>query len=56
MPDLLWIFFQGKPDFRDPIKVLLEFNFSDPESGPILDSELPNSVAEYVSHYNVEKS
>uniref|UniRef100_A0A8C6VR78 Integrin subunit alpha 1 n=1 Tax=Naja naja TaxID=35670 RepID=A0A8C6VR78_NAJNA len=38
----------GKPDFRDPIKVLLEFNFSDPESGPILDSELPNSVAEYI--------
>ncbi|XP_070599462.1 integrin alpha-1 [Erythrolamprus reginae] len=38
----------GKPDFRDPIKVLLEFNFSNPESGPILDSELPNSVAEYI--------
>lgn len=55
IPDLLRFYFQGKPDFRDPIKVLLEFNFSDPESGPILDSELPNSVAEYVSHYNVGK-
>nr|XP_020639258.1 integrin alpha-1 [Pogona vitticeps] len=37
-----------KPDFRDSIKVLLEFNFSDPESGPILDSALPNSVHEYI--------
>lgn len=31
------------------MKVLLEFNFSDPESGPVLDSNLPNSIAEYVS-------
>ncbi|KAH0627929.1 hypothetical protein JD844_008511 [Phrynosoma platyrhinos] len=37
-----------KPDFRDSIKVLLEFNFSDPESGPILDSALPNSIYEYI--------
>ncbi|XP_042307193.1 integrin alpha-1 [Sceloporus undulatus] len=37
-----------KPDFRDSIKILLEFNFSDPESGPILDSALPNSVYEYI--------
>lgn len=28
---------------------MLEFNFSDPESGPVLDSNLPNSIAEYVS-------
>ncbi|RMB95394.1 hypothetical protein DUI87_28115 [Hirundo rustica rustica] len=39
-----------KPDFQDSVKVLLEFNFSDPESGPVLDSNLPNSIAEYVSH------
>uniref|UniRef100_A0A803TBA0 Integrin subunit alpha 1 n=1 Tax=Anolis carolinensis TaxID=28377 RepID=A0A803TBA0_ANOCA len=37
-----------KPDFRDSIKVLLEFNFSDPESGPILDNTLPNSIYEYI--------
>uniref|UniRef100_A0A803TGH0 Integrin subunit alpha 1 n=1 Tax=Anolis carolinensis TaxID=28377 RepID=A0A803TGH0_ANOCA len=43
-----------KPDFRDSIKVLLEFNFSDPESGPILDNTLPNSIYEYVSHCNME--
>ncbi|XP_032864945.1 integrin alpha-1 isoform X2 [Tyto alba] len=38
-----------KPDFQDSVKVLLEFNFSDPESGPVLDSNLPNSVSEYIS-------
>uniref|UniRef100_A0A803XZN3 VWFA domain-containing protein n=1 Tax=Meleagris gallopavo TaxID=9103 RepID=A0A803XZN3_MELGA len=38
-----------KPDFQDSVKVLLEFNFSDPESGPVLDSNLPNSVSEFVS-------
>ncbi|XP_030323786.1 integrin alpha-1 isoform X2 [Calypte anna] len=37
-----------KPDFQDSVKVLLEFNFSDPESGPVLDSNLPNSVSEYI--------
>ncbi|NXD30696.1 ITA1 protein, partial [Spelaeornis formosus] len=37
-----------KPDFQDSVKVLLEFNFSDPESGPVLDSNLPNSLAEYI--------
>uniref|UniRef100_A0A8C0EZZ0 Integrin subunit alpha 1 n=1 Tax=Bubo bubo TaxID=30461 RepID=A0A8C0EZZ0_BUBBB len=36
-----------KPDFQDSVKVLLEFNFSDPESGPVLDSNLPNAVSEY---------
>ncbi|KAJ6669912.1 hypothetical protein lerEdw1_000461 [Lerista edwardsae] len=40
--------YQGKPDFRDSVKVLLEFNFSDPEKGPILDSALPNSISEYI--------
>ncbi|OXB80171.1 UNVERIFIED_CONTAM: hypothetical protein H355_011629, partial [Colinus virginianus] len=45
-----FIFFimQDKPDFQDSVKVLLEFNFSDPESGPVLDSNLPNSVSEYI--------
>ncbi|XP_019351444.2 integrin alpha-1 isoform X2 [Alligator mississippiensis] len=37
-----------KPDFLHSVKVLLEFNFSDPESGPVLDSNLPNSVYEYI--------
>ncbi|XP_053153192.1 integrin alpha-1 isoform X2 [Hemicordylus capensis] len=37
-----------KPDFRDYVKVLLEFNFSDPESGPILDNALPNAIYEYI--------
>uniref|UniRef100_A0A8C0V6H4 Integrin subunit alpha 1 n=1 Tax=Cyanistes caeruleus TaxID=156563 RepID=A0A8C0V6H4_CYACU len=37
-----------KPDFQDSVKVLLEFNFSDPESGPVLDTNLPNSIAEYI--------
>ena len=54
MADVL-VCFQDKPDFRDSIKVLLEFNFSDPESGPILDSALPNSVHEYVSPYIVKQ-
>ncbi|NWT99369.1 ITA1 protein, partial [Urocynchramus pylzowi] len=40
--------FKDKPDFQDSVKVLLEFNFSDPESGPVLDSNLPNSIAEYI--------
>uniref|UniRef100_A0A8C6JSQ9 Uncharacterized protein n=1 Tax=Melopsittacus undulatus TaxID=13146 RepID=A0A8C6JSQ9_MELUD len=37
-----------KPDFQDSVKVLLEFNFSDPESGPVLDSNLPSSISEYI--------
>nr|XP_028603938.1 integrin alpha-1 [Podarcis muralis] len=37
-----------QPDFRDSVKVLLDFNFSDPESGPILDSAMPNSIYEYI--------
>ncbi|NXC14195.1 ITA1 protein, partial [Corythaeola cristata] len=40
--------FKDKPDFQDSVKVLLEFNFSDPESGPVLDSNLPNSISEYL--------
>ncbi|XP_062984156.1 integrin alpha-1 [Elgaria multicarinata webbii] len=41
-------YMSDKPDFLGSIKVLLEFNFSDPESGPILDSTLPNSIYEYI--------
>uniref|UniRef100_A0A8C8R938 Integrin alpha-1 n=1 Tax=Pelusios castaneus TaxID=367368 RepID=A0A8C8R938_9SAUR len=37
-----------KPDFQDSVKVLLEFNFSDPENGPVLDSDQPNSVYDYI--------
>ncbi|KAG6940911.1 integrin subunit alpha 1 [Chelydra serpentina] len=37
-----------KPDFQHSVKVLLEFNFSDPENGPVLDSDQPNAVYEYI--------
>lgn len=37
-----------KPDFLDSVKVSLEFNFSDPEKGPVLDSDIPNSIHEYI--------
>ncbi|XP_029433500.1 integrin alpha-1 isoform X2 [Rhinatrema bivittatum] len=37
-----------KPDFLDSVKVSIEFNFSDPENGPVLDSDLPNSIHEYI--------
>ncbi|XP_044876469.1 integrin alpha-1 [Mauremys mutica] len=37
-----------KPDFQDSVKVLLEFNFSDPENGPVLDSNQPNAVCKYI--------
>nr|XP_006139588.1 integrin alpha-1 isoform X1 [Pelodiscus sinensis] len=37
-----------KPDFQDSVKVLLEFSFSDPENGPVLDSNQPNSVYKYI--------
>ncbi|XP_034630310.1 integrin alpha-1 isoform X1 [Trachemys scripta elegans] len=37
-----------KPDFQDSVKFLLEFNFSDPENGPVLDSDQPNAVYEYI--------
>nr|XP_033787432.1 integrin alpha-1 [Geotrypetes seraphini] len=37
-----------KPDFLDSVKVSLDFNFSDPENGPVLDSDLPNSIHEYI--------
>ncbi|CAM4555353.1 integrin alpha-1 isoform X1 [Lepidochelys kempii] len=37
-----------KPDFQNSVKVLLEFNFSNPENGPVLDSDQPNSAYEYI--------
>ncbi|XP_066096782.1 integrin alpha-1 [Saccopteryx bilineata] len=37
-----------KHDFRDSVRVTLDFNLSDPENGPILDDSLPNSVHEYI--------
>uniref|UniRef100_A0A672TTZ5 Integrin subunit alpha 1 n=1 Tax=Strigops habroptila TaxID=2489341 RepID=A0A672TTZ5_STRHB len=43
-----------KPDFQDSVKVFLEFNFSDPESGPVLDSNLPSSISEYVIPFYVK--
>ncbi|KAH1169007.1 hypothetical protein KIL84_013597, partial [Mauremys mutica] len=40
--------YKDKPDFQDSVKVLLEFNFSDPENGPVLDSNQPNAVCKYI--------
>nr|KAF6489725.1 integrin subunit alpha 1 [Molossus molossus] len=37
-----------KHDFRDSIRVTVDFNLTDPENGPILDDALPNSVHEYI--------
>ncbi|XP_039399347.1 integrin alpha-1 isoform X2 [Mauremys reevesii] len=38
-----------KPDFQDSVKVLLEFNFSDPENGPVLDSNQLKAVYKCIS-------
>ncbi|XP_053304046.1 integrin alpha-1 [Spea bombifrons] len=37
-----------KPDFLDSVNVLVEFNFPDPEKGPVLSNELPNNVNAYI--------
>lgn len=37
-----------KHDFRDSVRITLDFNLSDPENGPILDEALPNSIHEYI--------
>ncbi|OCT98739.1 integrin alpha-1 [Xenopus laevis] len=37
-----------KPDFLNSINVSVEFNFPDPEKGPILSSELPNFYNSYI--------
>ncbi|XP_037654879.1 integrin alpha-1 [Choloepus didactylus] len=37
-----------KHDFRDSVRITLDFNLTDPESGPVLDDSLPNSVHEYI--------
>ncbi|MGH0174995.1 UNVERIFIED_CONTAM: hypothetical protein FKN15_001923 [Acipenser sinensis] len=37
-----------KPDFKDSVKVLLEFRLSDEEKGPVLDSQLPTSITESI--------
>ncbi|MGH0170498.1 UNVERIFIED_CONTAM: hypothetical protein FKN15_058896 [Acipenser sinensis] len=39
---------QDKPDFKDSVKVLLEFRLSDEEKGPVLDSQLPTSITESI--------
>ncbi|XP_060151746.1 integrin alpha-1 isoform X3 [Globicephala melas] len=36
-----------KHDFRDSVRITLDFNLTDPENGPVLDDSLPNSVHEY---------
>ncbi|XP_069483359.1 integrin alpha-1 isoform X2 [Ambystoma mexicanum] len=46
--DIHGFYMLDKPDFRDSVKVSLEFNFSDPDKGPVLDSDIPNSIHEYV--------
>ncbi|XP_027835876.1 integrin alpha-1 isoform X1 [Ovis aries] len=37
-----------KHDFRDSVRITLDFNLTDPENGPVLDDSLPNSVHEYI--------
>ncbi|XP_058845353.1 integrin alpha-1 isoform X1 [Acipenser ruthenus] len=37
-----------KPDFKDSVKVMLEFRLSDEEKGPVLDSQLPTSITESI--------
>ncbi|MBN3314687.1 ITA1 protein, partial [Atractosteus spatula] len=36
--------FRDKPDFKDPVKVSLEFGLSDDTKGPVLDGDLPTSL------------
>ncbi|XP_068951398.1 integrin alpha-1 isoform X2 [Petaurus breviceps papuanus] len=43
-----YFYMLDKHDFRDSVKVSLDFNLSDPENGPVLDGDLPNSVHEYI--------
>ncbi|EPY80168.1 integrin alpha-1 [Camelus ferus] len=38
---------EDKHDFRDSLRITLDFNLTDPENGPVLDDSLPNSVHEY---------
>uniref|UniRef100_A0A7N4P7Y3 Integrin alpha-1 n=1 Tax=Sarcophilus harrisii TaxID=9305 RepID=A0A7N4P7Y3_SARHA len=42
-----YFYMLDKHDFRDSVKVSLDFNLSDPENGPVLDGDLPNSIHEY---------
>ncbi|XP_058164820.1 integrin alpha-1 [Dasypus novemcinctus] len=37
-----------KHDFRDSVRITLDFNLTDPENGPVLDDSLPNSIHEYI--------
>uniref|UniRef100_A0A8C2PLS5 Integrin alpha-1 n=1 Tax=Capra hircus TaxID=9925 RepID=A0A8C2PLS5_CAPHI len=37
-----------KHDFRDSVRITLDFNLTDPENGPVLDDSLPNAVHEYI--------
>ncbi|XP_075397137.1 integrin alpha-1 isoform X2 [Tenrec ecaudatus] len=37
-----------KHDFRDSVRITLDFNLTDPENGPVLDDSLPNSVHESI--------
>ncbi|KAF5912088.1 hypothetical protein HPG69_003362, partial [Diceros bicornis minor] len=37
-----------KHDFRDSVRITLDFSLTDPENGPVLDDSLPNSVHEYI--------
>uniref|UniRef100_G3WBW0 Integrin subunit alpha 1 n=1 Tax=Sarcophilus harrisii TaxID=9305 RepID=G3WBW0_SARHA len=43
-----YFYMLDKHDFRDSVKVSLDFNLSDPENGPVLDGDLPNSIHEYI--------
>ncbi|XP_045695865.1 integrin alpha-1 [Phyllostomus hastatus] len=37
-----------KHDFRDSVRITLDFNLISPDDGPVLDDSLPSSVHEYI--------
>lgn len=37
-----------KHDFRDSVRITLDFNLISPDNGPVLDDSLPSSVHEYI--------
>ncbi|KAM4707175.1 integrin alpha-1 [Discoglossus pictus] len=41
-------YMKQKPDFLDSLNISVEFNFPDPEKGPVLSSEVPNIINAYI--------
>ncbi|KAG8598891.1 hypothetical protein GDO81_002786 [Engystomops pustulosus] len=42
------LFWYEKPDFLNSVNISVEFNFKDPEDGPVLSQERPNVVNSYI--------